>query len=111
MQCLYASPAIINMYIYLRYVLGIFRLCYVLYLRLMHWSFYSGKPCFSICKVRGSLMCLPYFIVILVMGICKTRHWQTSGRMVQEFNVCTVVGVVGDGPIVIWKNTVEQQGQ
>ena len=52
-------------------------------------------------------MCLPYFIVILVMGICKTRHWQTSARMVQEFNVCTVVGVVGDGHIVIWKNTVE----
>ena len=24
------------------------------------------------------------------MGFCKTRHWQTAGRIVQELNVCTV---------------------
>ena len=24
------------------------------------------------------------------MGFCTTRHWQTSGRLVQELNICTV---------------------
>ena len=24
------------------------------------------------------------------MGFCLTMHWQTSGRLVQELNVCTV---------------------
>ena len=27
---------------------------------------------------------------MLSMGVCTTRHWQTSGRLVQELNVCTV---------------------
>ena len=27
---------------------------------------------------------------VLSMGVCKTRHWQTSGRLVQELHVCTV---------------------
>ena len=26
----------------------------------------------------------------LSMGVCATRYWQTSGRLVQELNVCTV---------------------
>ena len=25
---------------------------------------------------------------MLSMGVCTTRHWQKSGRLVQEFNVC-----------------------
>ena len=27
---------------------------------------------------------------MLSMGVCTTRQWQTSGRLVQELNVCTV---------------------
>ena len=27
---------------------------------------------------------------LLSMGACKTRHWQTSGRLVHELNVGTV---------------------
>ena len=27
---------------------------------------------------------------MLSMGFCTTRHWQTSDRLVQELNVCTV---------------------
>ena len=38
-------------------------------------------------QATGSLMCLAYFFD---MGVCTTRHWQTSGRLVQQFNVCTV---------------------
>ena len=33
---------------------------------------------------------LGLFFDMLFMGICTTRHWQTSGRLVQELNVCTV---------------------
>ena len=32
-----------------------------------------------------------FFVDMLSMGVCKTRHWQTSVRLVQELNVCTVV--------------------
>ena len=30
------------------------------------------------------------FFDMLSMGVCTTRHWQTSSRLVQELNVCTV---------------------
>ena len=43
-----------------------------------------------ICKLRGALMCLAYLFDMLSMGVCKTRHWQTSGRLVQELNACTI---------------------
>ena len=33
---------------------------------------------------------MAYFCDILSMGVCTTRHWKTSGRLVQELNVCTV---------------------
>ena len=33
-------------------------------------------------------MCLAFYI--LSIGVCTTRHWQTSGQLVQEINVCTV---------------------
>ena len=36
----------------------------------------------------GSLMCLVYSS--LSEGVCTTRHRQTSGRLVQELNVCTL---------------------
>ena len=31
-----------------------------------------------------------YFFDMLCLGVCTTRHWQTSGRLVQGINVCTV---------------------
>ena len=43
-----------------------------------------------ICKIRGSLMWLAYLFDMVSMGVCTTRHLQTSGRRVQELNVCTV---------------------
>ena len=30
------------------------------------------------------------FFDMLAIGVFTTRHWQTSGRLVQEYNVCTV---------------------
>ena len=27
---------------------------------------------------------------MIYMGVCTTRHWQMSGRLVQELNVCTL---------------------
>ena len=33
---------------------------------------------------------LGVFFDMLSMGVCTTRHCQTSGRLVQELNVCTV---------------------
>ena len=44
----------------------------------------------SICKLHGSLICLAYFLTSS-LGVCTIRHWQTSGRLVQELNVCTVL--------------------
>ena len=41
-------------------------------------------------KLRGTLMCMAYFIDMLSVGVCTTRHCQTSIRLVQELNVCTV---------------------
>ena len=41
-------------------------------------------------KLRGLLACLPYYFDMLSVGVCTTRHCQTSGRLVQELNVCTV---------------------
>ena len=28
---------------------------------------------------------------LLSMGVCTTRHWQTSSRLVQELNICIVL--------------------
>ena len=33
---------------------------------------------------------LSLFSDMLSMGVCTTKHWQMSGRLVQELNVCTV---------------------
>ena len=35
-------------------------------------------------------MCLAYLFYMLSMDVCTTKHWQMSGRLVQELNVCTV---------------------
>ena len=37
---------------------------------------------------------LGLFIDILSVGVCTTRHCQTSGRLAQEIHVSTVVGTV-----------------
>ena len=31
---------------------------------------------------------------MLYMGVCTARHWQMSGRLVQEINVCTIGWIV-----------------
>ena len=41
-------------------------------------------------KLLGSLLCLAYSFDMLSMRDSTTSHWQTSGRLVQELNVCTV---------------------
>ena len=37
------------------------------------------------------MMSLAYVFDMLYMGVCTTRHWQMSCRMVQESNVCTLL--------------------
>ena len=54
---------------------------------------YSQLKVASICKLHGSSMCLAYFLEMLSVDVYTTSHWQTSGRLMQELNVCTV-GVV-----------------
>ena len=46
------------------------------------------------CKSRESLMSLADIFDMPSMVVCTTRHWQTSGRLVQELNVCTVLSKV-----------------
>ena len=41
-------------------------------------------------KLRGSLMYLAYLFGMISTGFGTTRHCQTSGRLVQELNGCTV---------------------
>ena len=38
----------------------------------------------------GIYMLVLFFINILSKGVCTIMHWQTSGRLVQELNICTV---------------------
>ena len=33
---------------------------------------------------------LGLFLDMYSMGVCTTRQWQTAGRLVQEFDICTV---------------------
>ena len=51
---------------------------------------FPGHGCIDNLKRRGWLMSLDYFFDILSMGVCTTRHWQTSGRLVQKTKVSTV---------------------
>ena len=41
-------------------------------------------------KLRGSLVFLACIFDVFAMGVFTTRHWMTSGRLVQELNVYTV---------------------
>ena len=47
--------------------------------------------------LRGSLICFAYILDMLSMGVCTTRHSQTSGEVVQEFNACdlTILKMIG----------------
>ena len=40
--------------------------------------------------IPGSLMFLAYIFDMLSVGVCTTKHCQTSGRLVQELSVFTV---------------------
>ena len=46
---------------------------------------------------------LGVFLDMLSRGVCTARHWQTSGRLVQELNVCTVLfNIVGSSYYLVW---------
>ena len=45
-------------------------------------------------QVRGVIGVLGLFFDMLSMGVCTTKHCQTSGRLVQKLNVCTVESVI-----------------
>ena len=53
-------------------------------------TFISALTSFSIRKLRGPSLSWTHVIDMLPMGVYTTRHCQTSGRLVQELNVCTV---------------------
>ena len=41
-------------------------------------------------KLLGSIMYVVDVLDVFSMSICTAGHWKTSGRLVQELNVCTV---------------------
>ena len=43
----------------------------------------------NVVLVRKLLCAWPFFDTLSI-GVCTTRHWQMSGQLVQELNVCTV---------------------
>ena len=62
-------------------------------------------------QVTWVIVVLVLFFYILPMDVCTTRHWQMSGRLVQESNVRTVAYVVNflDSflyPAFIWQNNL-----
>ena len=53
-------------------------------------------------KLRGPLKWLTYFLDMPFMVVSTTRHLQTSGRLVQELNVCTVDAQIKCLPTVVY---------
>ena len=51
--------------------------------------------CSSDSQAMGAIDVLGLFFDMLSMDVCTTRHWHTSGRLVQELNVCSVGRVIG----------------
>ena len=49
----------------------------------------TTDPCFD-SQATCCIDVFDLFLDMLFMGVCTTRHWQTSGRLVQELNICTV---------------------
>ena len=45
-----------------------------------------------ICNLRGSFMCLA-FLNTLSLVVCPTRHWQTTGLLMQQLDVCILVDI------------------
>ena len=43
-----------------------------------------------ISKLRGPLMCFANIFDMVSTVVCTTRHWETSGLLVQKLNACTV---------------------
>ena len=56
-----------------------------------------------------SLMCFAYFFKLVSTIVFITRHWQTSGRQVQELNVRTVrvLGVAQMAGSPVWFYSVD----
>ena len=40
-------------------------------------------------QATGVMDVLGSFFDMLSMGVCTTTHWHTSGRLVQNLNICT----------------------
>ena len=63
----------------------------------LHFQFPPGfmdmdactTPQLNVVLVR-KLLCAWLILDTLSISVCTTRHWQTSGQLVQELNVCTV---------------------
>ena len=51
----------------------------------------AHKTCFDSQATRV-IDVLGLFFDMLSIGVCTTRHWPTSGRLVQELSACTVHG-------------------
>ena len=45
-------------------------------------------------KLHGSLICLADFFDLYSVGVSTARHWQTSGRLVQELSVLYHICIV-----------------
>ena len=43
--------------------------------------------------LRWSFLCLAWAFDMASMTVCRTRHWQMSGQLVQDFNACMVLPV------------------
>ena len=41
-------------------------------------------------QLNLALICLAISFHVLSVSVCTTRHWQASGRLVQELNICNV---------------------
>ena len=54
------------------------------------WAWMTSQPNVALIRsLRGSLM-LGLFFDMLSIDVCTARHWQSSGWLVQELNICTV---------------------
>ena len=47
---------------------------------------------------------------MLSMRVCTTRQWQTSSRLVQELNQCTILGLVAKVYCPTSKKVLQRKG-
>ena len=45
------------------------------------------------------------YLDMLTTGVCTTRHWQTSGRLLQKLNICTVYHLC----LIAWQTTPKNE--